>query len=184
MTKLNEIAKIHSGIRNTQFKNKEKNYEYYMISLTNENNFKINKNNMESLFTDKKLDDKFLLKKGDIIMKLTPPHVSQVMDFDSNNITISSNYAIIKVNEKYSPEILNFYLNSEYIKKQIYQLSEQTSIKVITISNIKNFNIINLEKYQDEDYIELITTFQEKRRLMEEKINLEENILEELFFGE
>jgi len=70
------------------------------------------------------------------------------------------------------------------IKKQIYQLSEQTSIKVITITNIKNFNIINLEKYQDEDYIELITTFQEKRRLMEEKINLEENILEELFFGE
>ncbi len=96
---------------------------------------------MEILKTDKQLNEKYLLKKGDIIMRLTPPYTARTIEFDDENITTTSNYAIIKVKNNYPPELLTFYLNSEYTKEQIYKFSEQTSIKVINITNIKNFNI-------------------------------------------
>lgn len=101
---------------------------------------------METLKTDKKLNEKYLLKKGNIIMRLTPPYTAITIDFDDENITTTSNYAIIKVKDYYSPELLAFYLNSEYTKEQIYKFSEQTSVKVINISNIKNFDIKKIDE--------------------------------------
>ncbi|MBE6494543.1 MAG: hypothetical protein E7Z84_08085 [Methanosphaera stadtmanae] len=79
-------------------------------------------------------------------MRLTPPYTAITIDFDDENITTTSNYAIIKVKDDYSPELLTFYLNSEYTKEQIYKFSEQTSVKVINISNIKNFDIKKIDK--------------------------------------
>lgn len=182
--KFDKIAKIYSGIRNTSFKNKEENYSYKLITLNHENNFQIDMNKLENLKTDKQLDDKYLLKKGDIIMRLTPPYTSRIIEFDEDNITTTSNYAIIKVNEKYSPEILTFYLNSEYIQKQIYQAYDESSIKVINISNIKKFNIIEIQKEKEETYKKLITNFKKKKRLTYMQLELEEDLLEEIIFGE
>ena len=116
-------------------------------------------------------------------MRLTPPYTARIVEFSEPNITTTSNYAIIKVNEDYSPELLNFYLNSEYAKRQIYKFSEQTSIKVINISNIKNFDI-KLNNNDMSLYTELIQIFEEKKKNMEKKIQLEEDLIEELIFGE
>ena len=114
-------------MRKSSFKDKENNFEYKIITLNNENNYKINQNKLNKINTDKKIDTKYLLKKGNIILKLTPPYNSRIIEFNENNITTTSNYAIIKVCENYSPEIINFYLNSEYIKKQIYQFADERS---------------------------------------------------------
>ena len=84
-------------------------------------------------------------------MRLTPPYTAITIDFDDENITTTSNYAIIKVKDDYPPELLTFYLNSEYTKEQIYKFSEQTTIKVINITNIKNFDI---KKIDDENKTE------------------------------
>ena len=181
---LEKIAKIYSGIRNSSMKDTEPTYQYDIITLTNENNFRINKNQLETIKTNKKLDEKYLLKKGDIIMRLTPPYTSRIIEFNEKNVTTTSNYAIIKVNENYSPEILNFYLNSYYIKKQIHQVSEENSMKVVNIINIKKFNIIQIEEDKKETYINLIETFKNKKHLMEKQIQLEENLIEEIIFGE
>lgn len=116
-------------------------------------------------------------------MRLTPPYTARVVEFDEDNLTTTSNYAIIKVNEKYSPELLTFYLNSEYIKKQIYKFSEQTSIKVINISHIKNFEIKEIED-PNNLYTQLIKTYNEKKTLIEKQLKLEEDLIEEIIFGE
>lgn len=184
LIKLKQIAQVHSGLRKSSFKNKENKYEYKIITLNNENNYKIDENKLHRINTDKKIDDKYLLDKGDIILKLTPPYTSNIIEFNENNITTTSNYAIIKVNENYSPEIINFYLNSEYIKKQIYQFADETSVKVINIGNIKDFNIILTNIENVEIYEKLILTHKKKKELLENKINLEKDLLEEIIFGE
>ena len=180
----NEIAKIFSGIRNTSVKEDEKKYTYKSITLNHDNNFKIDKNNLEKIQINKKIDDKYLLQKGNIIMKLTPPYTSRIIEFNENNLTTTSNYAIIKIYEEYSPEILNFYLNSYYVKKQIHQVSEENTMRVVNISNIKKFKIRKIDEKNKETYTELINTFNNKKRLMEKQIQIEEDLLEEILFGE
>ncbi|MDO5825186.1 MAG: hypothetical protein Q4Q22_02305 [Methanosphaera sp.] len=179
-----DIADIYSGIRNTQFKNKEKIFKYHSITLTKDNDFEIDIDKSDALYTDKPLDEKYLLRKGNIILRLTPPYTSRLVEFNRDNLTTTSNYAIIKVKEDYSPEVLNFYLNSTYTKKQIYKYCEQTSVKVVNISSIKNFKINNINNYENINYINLLKTFTKKRKLIQKELSLEENILEELFFGE
>jgi restriction endonuclease S subunit len=139
---------------------------------------------METITTNKKIDEKYLLNKGDIILKLTPPYTAQIIDFNEKNITTTSNYAIIKINTAYNPELINFYLNSEYIKKQIYYLAAETSIKVITIKNIKDFQIIEVENDKKDTYTKLIKTYIAKKELMEKQLQLEKDLLEEIIFGE
>lgn len=171
-------------MRKSSFKDKENNFEYKIITLNNENNYKINQNKLNKINTDKKIDTKYLLKKGNIILKLTPPYTSRIIEFNENNITTTSNYAIIKVYENYSPEIINFYLNSEYIKKQIYQFADETSVKVINIGNIKYFDIILTNKEYEDIYKKLISTHKEKKEMIEKELNLEKDLLEEIIFGE
>lgn len=171
-------------MRKSSFKDKENNFEYKIITLNNENNYKINQNKLNKINTDKKIDTKYLLKKGNIILKLTPPYTSRIIEFNENNITTTSNYAIIKVCENYSPEIINFYLNSEYIKKQIYQFADETSVKVINIGNIKDFDIILTNKEYEDIYKKLISTHKEKKEMIEKELNLEKDLLEEIIFGE
>lgn len=182
--KLKQIAEVHSGLRKSSFKNKENKYEYKIITLNNENISKINKNKLNKIYTDKKIDDKYLLEKGNIILKLTPPYTSNIVEFNEKNITTTSNYAIIKVNENYSPEIINFYLNSEYIKKQIYQFADESSVKVINIGNIKDFDIILTDNENEKTYEKLILTHKKKKKILEKKLNLEKDLLEEIIFGE
>lgn len=116
-------------------------------------------------------------------MKLTPPYTSKIIEFQEENITTTSNYAIIKIKDKYTPELINFYLNSEYTKKQIYKYSEKTSTNIINISNIKDFQIKDIGNNKDK-YTQLIKTFINKKRLLEKKLEIEENVIEELIFGE
>jgi len=78
---------------------------------------------------------------------------------------------------------LNLYLNSEYIKKQIYRYSEQTNIKVINISHIKNFDIKMIEN-NIELYESLIVTYEEKKELIEKQLEIEKSVIEEIIFGE
>jgi len=115
---------------------------------------------------------------------LTPPYTSKIIEFNEKNISTTSNYAIIKVNEGFSPEIINFYLNSEYIKKQIHKFADETSIKVINIRNIKEFNIIPTAKEKDQTYEQLILTYKKKKKYMEKQLNLEKSLLEEIMFGD
>ena len=78
---------------------------------------------------------------------------------------------------------MNLYLNSEYIKKQIYRYSEQTNIKVINISHIKNFDIKMIENNID-IYESLIVTYEEKKELIEKQLEIEKSVIEEIIFGE
>ncbi len=78
---------------------------------------------------------------------------------------------------------MNLYLNSEYIKKQIYRYSEQTNIKVINISHIKNFDIKMIEN-NIELYESLIVTYEEKKELIEKQLEIEKSVIEEIIFGE
>ena len=182
--KFNEIAQIYSGIRNTSVKNQTKEYEYNIITLKNENNFRIDENNLETIKTEKILDDKYLLKKGDIIMRLTPPYSARIIEFNKENITTTSNYAIIKVQEEYCPEIITFYLDSEYINKQIHHICDENNVKVINISNIKEFEIRLIDEEKKDIYTELINTYKTKQKLIEKKIQLKHDLLEEIIFGE
>ena len=102
-------------MRKSSFKDKENKFEYKIITLNNENNYKINQNKLNKINTDKKIDEKYLLKKGNIILKLTPPYTSRIIEFNENNITTTSNYAIIKVYEKPDYHITA----EEYIKHVI-----------------------------------------------------------------
>lgn len=139
---------------------------------------------MKTIKTNKEIDEKYLLKKGDIILRLTPPYTSQLIEFTKENTTTTSNYAIIKVKPEYSPEIINFYLNSEYTKKQIYQTADETSIKAIKIKNIKEFNIKQVKQENKESYIQLIKTYKKKKQLIEQQLEIEKDLLEEIIFGD
>lgn len=116
-------------------------------------------------------------------MKLTPPYTAKLIDVNEDSITVTSNYAIIKANSYCSPEIISFFLNSRQAKMQIYTSADQSNTGIITISSIKNLNVKDI-KDTDDLYTQLIKTFMEKKELTIEQLKIEEDMIEDMIFGD
>lgn len=175
--KISEIAEVNSGIRVMRYQNPEGQSEYKILNLNNEKDYKIDFNNAETFQTEKEIPPKYILNKGDIIMKLTPHYTANVIDFEEENLTAPTNYAIIHITGDINPTLLCYYLNSDHIKRQINRVAEESSLKIIKIQNIKNFEIIRNNPEEEEIGAELISTFYKKKELTEKKLQIEEEIL-------
>lgn len=175
--KIKELAQVYSGTRYHRYQTKTGEYEYKIISYNKNDDYEINLNNTETITTEKPLNKNLLLKKGDIIMKLTPNYLAKVIDSNQKNLIAPNNYAIIKTNDKINPYLLEFYLNSEPIKRQIQRVGEESLIKIIKINDIKEFNIIRKDPKLEELEANMIISFKKRKELIEKQIELEELIL-------
>lgn len=176
-TKLKEIATVTSGIRPMRYTEENGEFEYKQLKLKKEYDKPISVDDMEIIKSDKLIDDDHILKKGDIIMKLTPEFDARVFDINADNIIIPHTYALIRVFGDIDPYLLAFYLNGRKIKKQIHILSDSSTMRIMNITNIKNLEIDRKLMKEEKYAANLVKLFYEKKNLIERQLEIEERIL-------
>ncbi|WP_409199831.1 hypothetical protein [Methanobrevibacter sp. DSM 116169] len=175
--KLTEIANIYSGLftKRIELKSPNKSFKYLTIPNKALNDNYINPNEFETLYSDKKIDEKYIAQYNDIIMKLSPPYNVAIINFKEDNVVVPLNCGIIRVNNhNYIPIFLSYILNSNKIKKQLSRLVEGSGIKIMKIQQVKDIKIKKIPLKTQKKYEKLFVLLNKKKKLLERKLELEE----------
>ena len=101
---------------------------------------------LESFDADK-VNEKLLLKKGDIILKAkSGDNTAALIKEEIENVVAASHFKIITVNDDsvLSPEYLVAYLNSEYAQEYFKKHAEGTTLPIVKIKTLEELEIKEL----------------------------------------
>ena len=187
MVKLSEISEIQTGLvlarkRASAKDNVRKKYQALTLKSFDPSGF-LNSNNLDWFTSNSDLEQRYLTKKGDIVIRLTNPYTSISIESNSEGFVIPSNFAIIRLtDETYMPDYIALVLNSEKIEKVFHQSAVSTTIPLIKTSFLKEIDIsekstemqkkiIGLNKLQQKEGALLNELKNEKKKLAQNYIN-------------
>lgn len=150
--KIKDIAEVGSGLVVARKKAVHEEdiiriYKQLNLRSINKNGF-IELDELEILNAKEIVDDYYLSHEGDIIVRLTDPFTAVYITKDTEGIVISSNFCIIRCSNKYSPNYLSYYINSDTSKKLLLSNLQGSIMKNINMSSVGELQIpeIPLEK--------------------------------------
>lgn len=139
--KLQDIANVYIGLvvsrlPKCEVGNVGNRYNYFTLSSA-EHDQTIDNTKLKDLVTSQSVDERFLSKKGDIIIGLSAPHSLAYIDYESLGIIVPSQFALIRADsDKVLPEYLVAYLASNEIRYQIESMEKGTAVKMIDLSRL------------------------------------------------
>lgn len=188
--KIGKIAETSLGMVVQRFTPNKRHYgdskgavigkEYYQTTLKSLDDNKIDPNLFETIEVEKDINNRYLLKKGDIIMKISPPFSAAVIDFNCENLIGSSHFAIIRVNEEFDSEYLSFILNGKHVRRQLMRLIEGGSLSIIKISYLNEVKIRTRDKSEQKRYAKLFSLLMKRKELKTRVIEIEDEIIRDL----
>jgi len=116
-------------------------YKYLTLSSV-DGDMKIDTSKLREFEADRYVDERFLTRRGDIIIGLSSPHSLVCIDADYEGIVIPSQFAVIRVFEGVLPEYLVVYLNSNDVKNKITQMSNGVYVKIINAAMLQGLNVV------------------------------------------
>lgn len=173
--KMNHLTAIKTGLvlsRKKASQQSEFKKDYNVISLKsfNENGY-YDHSFVENFTANEEIKEENLLQKGDILIRLREPNIAVYIDKDYKDTIISSLAAIVRTKSKnINPLYLVSYLNSSYIKKQLY--SQGSAVSMLNIKFIEDLEVI-LPPIQTQEKVAEIQALSYK------EINLLNQLIEE-----
>jgi len=183
---LKDAAEITSGLVINRFTRQKKSsflnkpLKYYQITIKSVQDNKINLELLEEFESSKKIDERYLLKKGDVLMKLTPPYSAAMVDFHRENIVFPQNFAVLRTKENFDPEYLSHILNSKNIQIQLQRLVEGGTLPIVKISSLKEVKINPVPLNLQYKYGKLFSLLFKRRELKKRNIELEDLLVEDI----
>lgn len=183
---LGQAAEISSGLvinrYNIQKKvsNLKKHYLYHQITLKSVENKNIDLTLLEEFQSERKIDERYLLREGDVIMKLTPPYNAALVDFQCENLVVPQYFAIIRPRNNFDPQYITYILNSKNVQKQLHRLVEGGSLQTIKISSLNTVKINQIEIDEQIKYGKLFSLLSQRKELKKRNIELEELLMEDI----
>lgn len=131
----------------------------------------------------KEVKDKFYTKKGDVIMKLSTPYDSCVIEKEEDEGLIVPSFSLIirKINPKYNPYFVMAFLSSKCAWAQIKNSREG---RVLSIINNLSVAELDVPDFNDEEIKEISNRYKRFlnfKRLSAEIISLEKERNDSLF---
>ena len=147
-------------------------FDYKLLNLRSVNQLGfIEKNCLDDFMSTEKIDDKYLARTGDIVIRLSTPFTAAVIDQDSQGVIITSLFAILRLTtHEVLPDYVAMYLNSEVMKKQYLKDASGSALQMIKTSAIKDYSIKIPTVNKQEQYIEINKLFIRESILLEELI--------------
>lgn len=182
-TKLKKASHILSGAvlnRYSRVKDYPNTLKYSYITMKSIEDNRIYPEFFETQHTTRKVDEKYLLKKGDVVMKLAPPYSAALIDFNSENLVAPSNFAIIRTAGELDPGYLSFILNAPHVRRQLHRLVEGSSLAVIKINHLNDVKLKVRAKDEQILYAKLFSLLLKRRELKMRIIELEDKITDSL----
>lgn len=142
---MNHLTTIKTGLvlsRKKASQQSEFKKDYNVISLKsfNENGY-YNHSFVEEFTANEEIKEENLLQKGDILIRLREPNTAVYIDKDYKDTIISSLAAIVRIkSKKVNPLFLVNYLNSSFIKKQLY--SQGTFVSMLNVNFLNEVEVI------------------------------------------
>lgn len=184
--KLSELAATKSGLVLNRKKaslqsNIKKNYNVVSLKSFKENGV-YDHSHVESFIADDVLKVDNLVKKGDILIRLREPNFAVYIDDEYEDLVISSLMAVVRTSsEKVLPQYLAFYLNSDFVKSQLFQDATIGAIKMVKVSDIQNLEIIVPSIEKQKLLVDTINTFNQEEVLLQHLIAEKQQLKKSVF---
>ena len=173
---MNHLTTIKTGLvlsRKKASQQSEFKKDYNVISLKSfsENGY-YDHSFAEKFTANEEIKEENILQKGDILIRLREPNIAVYIDEDYTDTIISSLAAIIRTKKSdVNPQFLVNYLNSSYIKRQLY--SQGSAVSMLNVKFIGELEIV-LPKKETQDTVAEIQALSYKEikllnQLIEEK---------------
>ncbi|MBU4077624.1 MAG: hypothetical protein KKI06_13140 [Euryarchaeota archaeon] len=181
------ISEVQTGLvlvrKRADAKDKD-SHKYYMLTLKSfEPQGVLNEHELDIFFSKEKLEKKYLTNKGDVIIRLTTPYTAICINDMQEGLVIPSNFAIIRLKEqKFIPEFIALFLNSEIIGKKFFKSAISTTIPLIKTTHLRDVDIpektlemqkkiVELNQLQVKEKILMSHLMEEKDKLAKATIN-------------
>ena len=131
---LGTVAAIRSGLVLSRKLSREiSSYRYPLLNLRaiHPDGY-ILPDSLEVFYATELLRQEYLTQQGDIIIRLSIPYTAILIDTDMTGMVVSSNFVIIRLNQKYMlPEYLLWLLNTPDTKRKIYENSSSNMLSAV-----------------------------------------------------
>lgn len=172
---LGEIASVKTGLVLTR-KKAEVQYDaqatYKLITIKNisEEGW-IENDSFEEFISNDILAKRYFTETGDVLMRLSQPFTAVYIDEEHRGLLIPSYFAIIKVNQEVVlPQYMAWYLNTDFVKKELERAHAGSRIPSTNINVIRNLSVKLTTLSNQEKLIELYCLHQKEKQLYKQLI--------------
>ena len=142
--KLQSLASVRSGLVLSRKQSKEPtDYRYPLINLRciqPDGNIDLNKADIYE--ARELLKEEYLSQQGDIVVRLTAPYTAVLIDDTTSGMVISSNFVVIRIEDKrLYPESLFLLLNTQKVKHKIYENTTSNMLGAVKAKFLMEFEI-------------------------------------------
>lgn len=166
---LGTVAAIRSGLVLSRKLSREiSSYRYPLLNLRaiHPDGY-IMPDSLEMFYATELLRQEYLTQQGDIIIRLSVPYTAILIDPDMTGMVVSSNFAIIRLNQKYMlPEYLLWLLNTPDIKKKIYESSSSNMLSAVRPTFFTDLEILPLPLADQEKIAKLNLLAKQETQLL------------------
>ena len=181
---LGEIADVFVGVVPKRYL-EEGNGNFKSVIVQGSINYGEKLSNLDSMEFSEKLNEKYLTKKGDILMKLTSPN--DAIYIEEEGLVIGERIAIIRLNEEYNYRFLAHLLNNSSIKRQLHRVIGSGLSPKVSINDIKDLELKIPEADVQNKIAVLLDSIDDRisiyNELIESDKKLKEGILYEMIGG-
>lgn len=122
---------------------------------------------LDEFYGSKDIGEKYLTKRGDIIVRLSAPFTAIAIVEGQENIVVPSLFAILRSeSDQVLAEYTALYLNSDIIKRQQVKDASGSVLQIIRTSAIKDYDIEIMELDQQRKIVEINKLISKENRLL------------------
>ena len=169
--KLQSLAGVRSGLVLSRKQSKEPtDYRYPLINLRciqQEGNIDLHK---ADIYEAKELlKEQYLSRQGDIVVRLTAPYTAVLIDDTTSGMVISSNFVVIRIEDKrLLPEYLFWLLNTQKVKHKIYENTTSNMLGAIKAKFLMDFELVLLPTEVQQKIAQLNLLAKKESQLLKE----------------
>lgn len=142
--KIGALADVRSGLVLSRKQSREPtDYRYPLINLRCIQQEGIIDLNESDIYEAKEpLKEEYLSQRGDIVVRLTAPYTAVLIDDTTSGMVISSNFVVIRIEDKQLlPEYLFWLLNTQKVKRKIYENTTSNMLGAVKAKFLTDFEL-------------------------------------------
>lgn len=182
--RLGDISKIRTGLALARKKASTQNSDYTYLSLTLKailDTGKIDTDALDDFNASEVLNEEYLTKKGDVIIRLREPYLAASIDESNEGLLASSLFAIIKPNNIIDSKFLACYINSSLAQKQFKKEANMTNIPMMKLQDLAEMEVVLPSLEKQAKIVALLELAEQEITLLNELKSLKTIYKDELF---
>lgn len=182
LEKLSNLAKFNSGLiisRERPKCNDSAQYRVLNYRCIDENGV-VDIRALDVMDLNRDIDDKFITRLNDIVVKLVHPFKAALIEKDMCGILITSNFCKITCEDKILPEYLVAYLNSRVIEKKLSKEAKNQTMNQVNIRDLEKIEIEMHDKHKQKIIASIYQSYIKKIKITNEILKAEEKIIKNI----